>query len=67
MPESRKIEIRMTFHGKMAERFLWLKDRFGVKNNSELLRLLVSMVYRTEREMAYARTIIEELRRRKRE
>ena len=51
----------------MAERFLWLKNRFGVKNNSELLRLLISLVYRTESELAYAYAIIEELARRRTE
>lgn len=67
MPERKKIEVRMTLDGKMAERFLWLKDRFGIKNNSELLRLLISLAYRAEKEMAYAYAIIEELKKMKRE
>ena len=67
MSRSGKIEIRMTLNGKMAERFNWLKDRFGVKNNSELLRLLISLVYRTEKESAYICAIIEELKKRKAE
>lgn len=67
MVKSEKIEIRITIHGRMAERFIWLKDRFGIKNNSELLRLLISLVYRTEREMTYAYAIIKELDRRKTE
>jgi len=64
MSKSGKIEIRMTLNGKMAERFVWLKDRFGVKNNSELLRLLVSLVYRAEKELAYIGPLVEELRKR---
>jgi len=67
MVKNEKIEIRITIHGRMAERFLWLKDRFGVKNNSELFRLLISLVYRTETELAYAYAIIEELARRRTE
>jgi len=65
MVKSEKIEIRITIRGRMAERFIWLKDRFGVKNNSELLRLLISLVYRSEKELAYAYAIIEELERRR--
>ena len=67
MVKNEKIEIRITIHGMMAERFLWLKNRFGVKNNSELLRLLISLVYRTESELAYAYAIMEELARRRTE
>ena len=64
MSKGGKIEIRIILDGKMAERFNWLKDRFGVKNNSELLRLLISLVYRTEKESAYICAIIEELKKR---
>jgi len=53
MSKGEKIEIRMTLDGAVAERFTWLKDRFGVRNNSEMLRLLISLVYRTEKEMKY--------------
>ena len=53
MSKGEKIEIRMTLDGAVAERFTWLKDRFGVRNNSEMLRLLISLVYRTEKEMGY--------------
>jgi len=62
MPKSGKIEIRMTLEGKLAERFTWLKDRFGIKNNSELLRLLISLVYRTEKELAYVHVMMQELK-----
>jgi len=61
MTKNEKIEIRITIRGRMAERFIWLKERFGIKNNSELLRLLISLVYRSERELAYAYAMIEEL------
>ena len=53
MSKGEKIEVRMTLDGAVAERFTWLKDRFGVRNNSEMLRLLISLVYRTEKEMQY--------------
>jgi len=62
MPREEKVEIRMTLDGKIASRFMWLKDRFGVKNNSELLRLLISMVYRTEKELGHLTAILEEVR-----
>jgi len=62
MSKGEKIEIRMTLDGKIAERFDWLKDRFGVRNNSELLRLLISLVYRTERELGYIGIKTEELK-----
>lgn len=67
MSKSGKIEIRMTLNGKIVERFTWLKDRFGVKNNSEMLRLLISLVYRTEKELAYVRLIMEELKKKEAE
>jgi len=67
MSKSGKIEIRMTLDGKMAERFTWLKDRFGIKNNSELLRLLISLVYRTEKELTYICPIAEKLKKREAE
>ena len=67
MSKGGKIEIRMILDGKMAERFNWLKDRFGVKNNSELLRLLISLVYRTEKELTYICPIAEKLKKREAE
>lgn len=48
MSKSGKIGIGITLNGKMAERFNWMKDRFDVKNNSELIRLLVSLVWRAK-------------------
>jgi len=62
MSKGEKIEIRMTLDGAVAERFTWLKDRFGVRNNSEMLRLLISLVYRTEKEMGYLSMKAEEQR-----
>jgi len=62
MSKSGKIEIRMTLNGKIAERFAWLKDRFGIKNNSELLRLVISLVYRTEKELTYIRPVTKNLK-----
>ena len=49
MSKKREDRNRNDLNGKMAERFTWLKDRFDVKNNSELLRLLVSLVWRAKK------------------
>ena len=48
MSKKRKDRNRNDLNGKMAGRFTWLKERFDVKNNSELLRLLVSLVWRAK-------------------
>jgi len=64
MSKSEKIEIRMTLNRRIAERFTWLKERFGIKSNSELLRLLISLVYRSEKEPAYIHSIMKELKKR---
>ena len=67
MSKSGKIEIRMTLNGKIAERFAWLKERFGIKNNSELLRLVISLVYRTEKELTYTHPVIKDSKKREAE
>ena len=67
MSKGERIEIRMTLDGVIAERFTWLKDRFGLRNNSELFRLLISLVYRTEKELGYMGIKLEELKKREAE
>jgi hypothetical protein len=36
------VSIRVNLEGKIAENFKFLKERRGLKNNSELIRLLVT-------------------------
>lgn len=42
MVEERKIAIRINLTGKLAKEFLYVKDRYGIKNNSEMVRQLIS-------------------------
>lgn len=36
-----KVTIRLDLEGEMANNFLSLKKKWGVKNNSELVRILI--------------------------
>ena len=40
-----EIQIRLVLKGDLAKRFSYLKDRLGIHNNSELVRLLISQEY----------------------
>jgi len=40
-----KVFIRIDLEGDMAENFLLLKKRKGIKNNSELVRMLIVQEY----------------------
>jgi len=40
-----EIQIRLVLKGDLARRFSYLKDRLGIHNNSELVRLLISQEY----------------------
>jgi hypothetical protein len=40
-----KIFIRLDLEGKIAQQFTKLKDKWGVKNNTELCRLLIVREY----------------------
>ncbi|MEM2911602.1 MAG: hypothetical protein QW146_03770 [Candidatus Bathyarchaeia archaeon] len=40
-----KISIRIDLEGDLAKYFLYLKQRKGIKNNSELIRLLIAEEY----------------------
>lgn len=44
MPK-KKVTIRIDLEGKPAEEFLFLKDRRGLKNNSELVRNIIAEEY----------------------
>lgn len=40
-----KVTIRIDLMGDLAQEFLYLKKRKGIKNNSELVRLLIAEEY----------------------
>ena len=40
--------IRIDLEGQLAERFVFLKERRGLKNNSELVRMLISEEYQRQ-------------------
>jgi len=46
MPEEEKVTIRIDLTGDLAKHFLYLKKVKGIKNNSELVRLLIADEYR---------------------
>jgi hypothetical protein len=37
----RKVTIRIDLDGSLAQDFLYLKEKRGLKNNSELVRMLI--------------------------
>lgn len=41
----KKVSIRIDLTGDLAREFLYLKKRKGIKNNSELVRLLIAEEY----------------------
>lgn len=43
--EQEQMSIRLDLDGKLLEEFNYLKDRRGLKNNSELIRVLLSEEY----------------------
>jgi len=45
MGEGRTISIRVDLSGELAKEFLFIKKRKGIKNNSELVRLLIAQEY----------------------
>ena len=45
---AKKVTIRIDLEGKLAENFLYLKERRGLKNNSELVRMLISEEYQRQ-------------------
>jgi len=46
MPQEEKVTIRIDLTGDLAKHFLYLKEVKGIKNNSELVRLLIADEYR---------------------
>lgn len=40
-----KVFIRIDLEGEMADNFLYIKKRKGIKNNSELVRMLIVQEY----------------------
>ena len=42
---SEKVTIRIDLEGDLAKYFLYLKKRKGIKNNSELVRMLIVQEY----------------------
>ncbi|MEM2942117.1 MAG: hypothetical protein QXT81_01705 [Candidatus Bathyarchaeia archaeon] len=49
--EKRKIEIRMSIEGKLAERLNALKDYYQVENYTDLIRFLITRAYEGTRPM----------------
>jgi len=43
-----KITLRVDLKGVTLNRFLALKDRYGLENDTELIRLLVSQEYQRQ-------------------
>jgi len=41
----KKLEIRITLKDKLAEMFLAIKDHYCLKNNAEVIRLLIRKTY----------------------
>ena len=46
MPKEEKVTIRIDLTGDLAKHFTYLKGVKGIKNNSELVRLLIAEEYR---------------------
>jgi metal-responsive CopG/Arc/MetJ family transcriptional regulator len=45
---TKKVTIRIDLEGQMAERFTLLKQKRGLKNNSELVRSLITEEYQRQ-------------------
>ena len=45
---AKKVTIRIDLEGKLADHFVYLKERRGLKNNSELVRMLISEEYQRQ-------------------
>jgi len=45
MSEEKTISIRLDLVGELAKEFTYVKRRKGIKNNSELVRLLIAQEY----------------------
>ena len=45
MSKEEKVFIRIDLEGDMAKQFLYLKKRKGIKNSSELVRMLIVQEY----------------------
>jgi hypothetical protein len=43
-----KVSIRIDLEGKLAERFIALKEKKGIVNNTELVRLLLTAALKEE-------------------
>lgn len=53
MMEKEKLEIRVVLEDEVKQRFLVIKKRKGIKNNSEVLRYLISEYGAQENRGAY--------------
>lgn len=43
--EEDKIDVRVELEGELADKFQHLKDKFGLKNNTEVVRRLIIDAY----------------------
>jgi len=46
MKKRSKISIRLDLESNLADMFLALKEKTGIKSNTELVRILISQEYR---------------------
>jgi hypothetical protein len=40
-----EVQVRLVLEGEMAGRFLKIKEKYGLENNAEVVRLLITMEY----------------------
>jgi len=43
-----ELTVKVVFQGETAKRFMALKEKYGLENNTDLLRMLVAMTYARE-------------------
>jgi len=46
-----KISLRLDLSGDLADKFVWLKRRLGLKHNSEVVRQILTEAYRARAEI----------------
>jgi len=40
-----EVQVRLVLEGEMAGRFLRIKEKYGLENNTDVVRLLITMEY----------------------
>ena len=51
MNDEVKIGLRLDLSGDLADKFVWLKRRLGLKHNSEVVRQILTEAYRARAEI----------------